>query len=127
MTKTNIIPAPGYLVIEPKKKESTTASGIVLPDSHDDKPQEGTILAVGAAFTTDFGTKKEANNKVGDMVIYGGWNNKEYKDNGVNLLLVKFDDVMATIDSSKKSALESAKEMYEKALDKGLVNHVNSK
>ena len=96
MTKTNIIPAPGYLIIEPKKKESTTASGIVLPDSHDDKPQEGTVLAVGESVFNN-GHEVVSPVKVGNLIIYGGWNNKEYKENNVKLLIVKFDDVMATI------------------------------
>lgn len=96
MTKTNIVPAPGYLVIEPKKKGGTTESGIYLQPSSD-KPQEGTVLAVGSAYVTDFGTKKEVTSKVGDVVIYREWGGKEYKENGVDLLLMKFDDVMATV------------------------------
>ena len=98
MTKTNLKPAAGYLVIEPKKQSQTTASGIVLPESNSDKPQEGTVLAVGGSVYHD-GHEVISPVKAGDMVIYGGWNNKEYKENGVNLLLVKFEDVMATINN----------------------------
>ena len=97
MTKTNINPAPGYLVIEPKKKNSTTESGIYLQTSNQDKPQEGTILVVGDSYTTDFGIKKTCDFKKGDVVIYREWGGKEYKENGVDLLLMKFDDVMATV------------------------------
>lgn len=96
MTKTNINPVNGYLLIEPKKQNRTTESGIVLPESNSDKPQEGTVLAVGGSVFHD-GHEVVSPVKVGDMVIYGGWNNKEYKENGVNLLIVKFEDVMATI------------------------------
>ncbi len=97
MTKTNIIPAAGYLVIEPKKKGSETESGIYLPENRQDKPQEGTVLAIGPAYVTDFGIKKDTDIKKGDVVIYREWGGKEYKENGVDLLLMKFDDVMATI------------------------------
>lgn len=97
MSKTNITPAPGYLVIEPKKKQSSTESGIYLAPSNQDKPQEGTVLAIGGAYITDFGIKKDTDIKKGDVVIYREWGGKEYKENGVDLLLMKFDDVMATI------------------------------
>lgn len=97
MTKTNVIPAAGYLVIEPKKKNATTESGIYLSENRQDKPQEGTVLAIGSAYVTDFGIKKDTDIKKGDVVIYREWGGKEYKENGVDLLLMKFDDVMATI------------------------------
>jgi len=97
MTKTNLKPAAGYLVIEPKKKGSSTESGIYLQPSND-KPQEGTVLAIGQAYLTDFGIKKDSGDlKTGDVVIYREWGGKEYKENGVELLLMKFDDIMATI------------------------------
>jgi chaperonin GroES len=97
MPKSKIIPVPGYILVQPQKKEKTTASGIVLPDSHEDKPQQGTVLAVGDTFVSDYGTKKESPCKVGDSVIYREWGGKEYKDNAVELLILKFDDVMAVI------------------------------
>ncbi len=98
MSKSNkILPAPGYILVQPQKKETTTSSGIVLPDSADSKPQQGTVLAVGDEFVTDFGAKKSSPVKEGDIVIYKEWGGKEYKDSGVEYLIIKFDDVMATI------------------------------
>ncbi|MBU4209960.1 co-chaperone GroES [Patescibacteria group bacterium] len=97
MSKTNINPIAGYLVVEPKQKEQTTQSGIVLPDSHDEKPQEGKVLAVGADFTTDYGTKKSAPCKTGDTVVYREWGGKEYKNGDRQLLILKFDDIMAIL------------------------------
>ncbi|MBU3935053.1 co-chaperone GroES [Patescibacteria group bacterium] len=98
MTKTSskIKPVPGYLLIKPQPIEKTTASGIVLPDSHEDKPQQGTVLSVGGPTLID-GQKVTAPCKVGDVVIYREWGGKEYKENDVELLLLKFDDIMATI------------------------------
>ena len=98
MPKSHIKPVSGYVLVEPQKKEKTTASGIVLPESHEDKPQQGTVLAVGADFVTDYGTKKTSPCAVGDVVIYREWGGKEYKqDNSVELLILKFDDIMAVI------------------------------
>ena len=98
MPKSPIKPVSGYVLVEPQKKEKTTASGIVLPESHEDKPQQGKVLAVGADFITDYGTKKTSPCAVGDVVIYREWGGKEYKqDDNVELLILKFDDIMAVI------------------------------
>lgn len=98
MSKTNskIHPVPGYILIKPQTQEKTTVSGIVLPDSHEDKPQQGTVLAIGDA-VYDNGKEITAPCKVKDMVVYREWGGKEYKQNDVELLLLKFDDIMAVI------------------------------
>ena len=88
----------GYIVVQPKEKEQTTQSGIVLPDSHDEKPQQGTVLAVGPELVTDYGTKKQSPCQNGDTVIYREWGGKEYKDGDTKLLILKFDDIMAVIN-----------------------------
>jgi len=93
----SIQPVAGYLLVKPKKKDKVTASGIVLPESHEDKPQEGEVLAVGADFVTDAGTKKSSPVSVGDTVIYREWGGKEYKQDDVDYLILKFEDVMAII------------------------------
>jgi len=93
---TNINPVPGYLLIEPQKIEKTTESGILLPDSHEEKPQQGKVLSVGASFQ-DNGNQVKSPCKVGDTVVYKEWGGKEYKDGDKNLLILKFEDIMATI------------------------------
>ncbi|HPT66049.1 MAG TPA: co-chaperone GroES [Candidatus Woesebacteria bacterium] len=94
MTKIN--PVAGYLLVEPQKQEKTTASGIVLPESHQDKPQQGKVLAVGNSIFDD-GHEIKSPCQIGDIVIYREWGGKEYKENDVELLLLKFDDIMAII------------------------------
>lgn len=96
MPKSKILPVPGYLLIEPQKKEKVTDSGIVLPESHEEKPQQGKVLAVGSSIYND-GREILAPCKVGDVVIYREWGGKEYKDGDTDLLLLKFDDIMAVI------------------------------
>lgn len=92
-----ITPVAGYVLVQPQKKDKTTASGIVLPENNSDKPQQGSVLAVGETFVSDYGAKKESPVKVGDVVIYREWGGKEYKDNDTDLLILKFDDIMAVI------------------------------
>ena len=96
MTQTKIHPVPGFILVEPQKKESTTASGIVLPTSNQDKPQQGKVLSVGASIYDD-GREIKSPCAVGDVVIYREWGGKEYKEDTTDLLLLKFDDIMAII------------------------------
>jgi len=96
MTQTKIHPVPGFILIQPLKKDTTTASGIVLPENHQDKPQEGKVLAVGASIFDD-GHEYKSPCNIGDIVIYKEWGGKEYKEDNVDLLLLKFDDIMAII------------------------------
>jgi len=90
MKKPNIEPVAGYILVKPQKQDKTTASGILIPDSHDEKPQQGEVLAVGEG-------KKKSPCKVGDIVIYSQWGGNDYKLDDVNYLILKFDDIMATI------------------------------
>lgn len=94
---SNITPVAGYILVQPQKKEKVTESGIVLSVSHEEKPQQGKVLAVGDTYVSDYGTKKETPAKVGDTVIYREWGGKEYKDGDTDLLILKFDDIMAVI------------------------------
>jgi len=101
MTKTNLKerltlkPTAGYLLVEPVEIERKTASGIVLPESHEEKPQRGKVLAVGSAQITDSGTKKEAPCAIGDTVVYKQWGGNEVKIEGKEYLIVKFEDILA--------------------------------
>ena len=93
--KPNLKPAAGYLLIEPVEKETKTASGIYLPDSAEEKPQKGKVLAVGADEITDSGAKKSSPAKVGDIVIYKKWGGNEVKVGGREYLFAKFEDILA--------------------------------
>lgn len=96
MSQTKIHPVAGYLLVQPQKQEKTTASGIVLPDNHQDKPQQGKVLAVGGSIYND-GREINSPCKVDDVVVYREWGGKEIKQDNVELLLLKFDDIMAII------------------------------
>jgi len=99
MSKLNLIPAPGYILVEPLEVEKRTPSGIVLPDSHEEKPLKGKVLAVGEAVMAESGAKLELWSKVkeGAIVIYKKWAGNEYKPEGSDkeLLFVKFEDILA--------------------------------
>ena len=93
----NLTPAPGYLVILPMEAQTQTASGIYLPDSANEKPQKGKVLAVGDEEVLENGTKRKAPVKLNDVVIYKKWGGNEVKIDGVEYLFAKFDDILAVV------------------------------
>jgi len=95
--KLNIKPAPGYIVILPMDAQEKTASGIYLPDSANEKPQKGKVLAVGDEEITDNGTKRKSPVKLNDVVIYKKWGGNEVKIDGAEYLFAKFDDILAVL------------------------------
>ena len=92
----NLVPTPGYVLVEPAKAQKQTASGIYLPDSHDEKPQHGTVLAVGDDAMVD-GAKVSSPVKKGDMVIYKKWGGNDLKIGEIEYQFLKFEDVLAIV------------------------------
>jgi len=97
LTPNNLQPTPGYVLVEPNESESKTESGIYLPDSHDEKPQEGTVLAVGGNWTTEQGAKITPPCKRGDMVVYKKWGGNEVKIGQIEYQFLKFEDILAIV------------------------------
>ena len=97
MTKVNLKPTAGYILIKPAEAIKKTASGIVLPESHDEKPQMGKVVSVGADEITDASQKRKAPCKKGDTVIYKKWGGNEYKIDNVEYLFIKFEDIMGAM------------------------------
>ncbi|MDD3679751.1 MAG: co-chaperone GroES [Candidatus Shapirobacteria bacterium] len=90
-------PASGYVLVRPAQTEKKTASGIVLPDSHEEKPQKGQVLAVGVSQISESGVKINPPCQKGDVVIYKEWGGNEYKDGDEEYLFIKFEDILAVI------------------------------
>lgn len=93
----NLKPLGDRVVIKVKEEESTTASGIVLPGTAKEKPQEGEIVAVGSGELVD-GKKVPLEVKVGDIVFYSKYSGTEVKINGDEYLIVKQNDILAIIE-----------------------------
>lgn len=90
-------PLPGYILVEPAKTDKKTPSGIYLPDSHDEKPQQGVVLSIGGMWTTEHGAKIECPVKKGDVVIYKKWGGNDVKIGDIEYQFLKFEDVLAII------------------------------
>lgn len=91
-----IKPLPGYILLEPAPAEKQTSSGIYLPDTHDERPQYGTVLACGGEAVVD-GAKVKCPVKKNDKVIYKKWGGNEFKSGDVEYQFLKFEDVLAVI------------------------------
>ncbi|WP_196890658.1 co-chaperone GroES [Aureivirga marina] len=92
MKEVNIKPLADRVLIEPLAAETTTAAGIIIPDSAKEKPQKGTVVAVGA------GTKDAPLTvKVGDTVLYGKYAGTELKYEGTDYLIMRESDIFAIL------------------------------
>lgn len=95
---SQIHPTAGYLLIEPQEQPAQTASGIYLPDTaKGDKPQQGTVLAVGDDVVVDEDVTRPSPAKKGESVMYKKWGGNEVKINNKEYLFVKFEDILAII------------------------------
>lgn len=92
-----LTPMPGYVLVEPTEKQTQTAGGIYLPDNAGDKPQAGTVLAVGADWNTEHGATLKSPVKVGDQVVYKKWGGNDVKIMTTEYQFLKFEDILATI------------------------------
>ncbi|HOD01231.1 MAG TPA: co-chaperone GroES [bacterium] len=93
-----IKPLFDYLLIEPLEGETKLPSGIVIPDTAKEKPQEGKVLAVGPGRRDEKGDIIPMSVKAGSTVMYKKWGGTEIKIEGKELLLVKEEDVVALIE-----------------------------
>ena len=92
MAKLKIKPLADRVLIEPAKAETTTVSGIIIPDTAQEKPQKGIVVAVGN------GTKDhEMTVKIGDQVLYGKYSGTELKFEGSDFLMMRESDLLAII------------------------------
>jgi chaperonin GroES len=96
-TKTNIKPLEDRILVRPEEGEETTVSGIVIPDTAKEKPQEGTVLAVGVGKRSDSGELIPMDVKEGDRVIYSKYGGTEVKLEGEELLILSARDVLAVL------------------------------
>ena len=92
-----IKPLGDRVVIELVEQEEKTASGIVLPDSAQEKPQEGKVVAVGTGRVTDSGEKRALEVKEEDRVIYSKFAGTEVNYEGKEYLILREDDILAVI------------------------------
>ena len=95
----NIRPLHDRVVIKRTEEDSTSAGGIVIPDSASEKPSKGEVIAVGNGKILDNGDVRMLDLKVGDKVLFGKYSGTEVKVDEEDLLVMREDDIMAIIDA----------------------------
>ena len=97
-TATQLRPLGDRVVIQPTPREEMTKTGIVLPDTAKEKPQEGTIIAAGPGKLNDEGEREPMDVKVGDKVLYAKYAGTEFKVDGDEYLIVSQKDILAVVE-----------------------------
>ena len=97
MAKINLRPLDDRVVVQPNEAEETTAGGIVLPDSAKEKPQRGTVVAVGPGRLLDSGNRGEMSIAKGDTVIYGRYGGSDVEVDGQEMKILRESDILAKV------------------------------
>jgi chaperonin GroES len=97
-TKVSIKPLEDRVVVQANEAETTTASGLVIPDTAKEKPQEGTVVAVGPGRIDDNGNRVPLDVNVGDVVIYSKYGGTEVKYAGEEYLVLSARDLLAVVE-----------------------------
>ncbi|MCK5445795.1 MAG: co-chaperone GroES [Rhodospirillaceae bacterium] len=83
-------------------QDEKTAGGIILPDTAQEKPSEGAVIAAGAGIKRDDGTLVPLDVKAGDRILFGKWSGNEIKVDGEDLIIMKESDILGIIEPGKK-------------------------
>ena len=90
-------PLADRVVVEPAPAEDKSAGGIILPDTAQEKPQQGTIVAAGPGKVSDSGSKIDMTVKKGDKVLYGKYSGSEVSFGGVDYIIMRESDILAVL------------------------------
>ena len=97
-TSSKLRPLGDRVVVKPTPREETTKSGIVLPDTAKEKPQEGKVLAAGPGRILDDGKREPMDVKEDDRVLYAKYAGTEFKLDGEDLLIISQKDILAIVE-----------------------------
>jgi chaperonin GroES len=98
----NVRPLHDRIIVRRLEEGEQQIGGIIIPDTAKEKPQRGTVLAVGNGKTNDEGTLVPLDVKAGDLILFGKYSGQEIKLDGQEYLIMKEDDVLAIIDDTIK-------------------------
>ena len=94
-------PLHDRVLVKRVKEEEKTKGGIIIPDTAQEKPQEGEVVAVGPGARDEDGERIEMDVEVGDRILFGKWSGTEVKVDGEDLLIMKESDIMGVIETKK--------------------------
>ncbi len=97
MEELKLRPLGDRVWVEPIEQEDSTASGIILPETAKEKPQEGKVLAVGPGLLTDKGERQVPEVKVGNRILFAKYSGTEIKQEGTKYLIMRETDILAIV------------------------------
>ena len=98
----NFKPLHDRVLVRRVEQDVKTAGGIIIPDTAQEKPMEGKIIAVGSGHKAEDGTVTGLDVKAGDSILFGKWSGTEIKLDGEDLLIMKESDILGIIETGKK-------------------------
>jgi chaperonin GroES len=99
----NIRPLYDRIVVKRIEEQETTRSGIIIPDSAKEKPQEGEVMAIGKGKRLEDGKMVALDVKAGDRILFGKYTGNEIKLEGVEYIIMREDDVLGILDAAPKA------------------------
>ncbi len=104
----NIRPLYDRIVVKRIETQETNRSGIVIPDSAKEKPQEGEVMAIGKGKRLDDGEIIALDLKTGDRILFGKYSGNEIKLDGVEYIIMREDDVLGVLDATTQALLKAS-------------------
>ena len=101
---TKITPLHDRILVRRVEEAETTRGGLIIPDTAKDKPQEGEVVAVGKGKVGEDGKVRALDVKAGDRILFGKYSGTEVKLDGEELLIMREEEVLGILESSKKAA-----------------------
>ncbi len=95
-------PLHDRVLVRRLEEDTKTAGGIIIPDTAQEKPQQGEVIAAGPGIKREDGTITPLDVKDGDIVLFGKWSGTEVKIDGENLLIMKESDILGILEAKKK-------------------------
>lgn len=102
-------PLHDRVLVRRLESDAKTAGGIIIPETAKEKPQEGTVLAVGAGTRDENGKLQPLDVKAGDTILFGKWSGTEVKLDGEDLIIMKESDILGIIDGKKPTTAAKKK------------------
>ena len=104
----NFRPLGDRVLVKRVKEEEKTKGGIIIPDTAQEKPQEGEVVAVGPGARDEDGERIAMDVKVGERILFGKWSGTEVKVDGDDLLIMKESDILGVIDAAPAKSKKAA-------------------
>ncbi|MBI2586859.1 MAG: co-chaperone GroES [Rhodospirillales bacterium] len=118
MSKTKFKPLHDHVLVRRIEQEAKTAGGIIIPDTAQEKPMEGEVVAIGSGARAEDGTVTPLDVKPGDRILFGKWSGSEVKIDGEEMMIMKESDILGIIEGRREGKAVSKKKIVVKTVSK---------